>query len=346
MFIIVLHHFVVYSQLKYPGNVFSLRNLFLDELSIGGKIGVNLFILITGYFLYNSRFKLERVINIWSQTLFYSVSLFIFALIVLPLLRHGTFEVSIPQLLEAFLPITYQKYWFISIYIIIVLMSPFLNQLIKNISQKHFTTLLVIFFFFFSVSPFLTNMISKYGVVERLPWLITVYLTGAFIKKYEFLFHRTKRYFIICSLSLIFIIMLVLFVNKYNSVSENPYNLSSLLEASQPWTILFSITLFLIFLNWNIPYNNVINSISSTTLGIYLIHEHQYIRSILWEKFAASQVHDSTGLTFVIKSIMVVLLIFILCIAIEKIRKMIFDTFFQKTITSFSARISSIYYRL
>lgn len=61
--------------------------------------------------------------------------------------------------------------------------------------------------------------------------------------------------------------------------------------------IIISINLFLIFLNVNIRSNKIINEISKSTFGVYLIHEHYLMRMFLWEKlFNASKISNSLKL--------------------------------------------------
>lgn len=46
--------------------------------------------------------------------------------------------------------------------------------------------------------------------------------------------------------------------------------------------IVFCVSLFYCFINMKSTYNKFINIISSTTFGIYLLHENNNIRSFLW----------------------------------------------------------------
>lgn len=54
MFLIILHHGTLYSGFDFPLQSISISKMCVDILSMGGKIGVSLFILITGYFLSQS----------------------------------------------------------------------------------------------------------------------------------------------------------------------------------------------------------------------------------------------------------------------------------------------------
>ena len=56
MLLIVMHHYSLHGGFDYMSTL-SLRLYFIQCLNMGGKLGVNLFILISGYFLCKSNFK-------------------------------------------------------------------------------------------------------------------------------------------------------------------------------------------------------------------------------------------------------------------------------------------------
>ena len=66
MILIILHHYA------YHGNLISIPNDNFNKyvavfIIVGGKVGVNVFVLITGYFLINSKFKIKKVIQLILQ---------------------------------------------------------------------------------------------------------------------------------------------------------------------------------------------------------------------------------------------------------------------------------------
>jgi len=83
--------------------------------------------------------------------------------------------------------------------------------------------------------------------------------------------------------------------------------------------IIISINLFLIFLNVNIRSNKIINEISKSTFGVYLIHEHYLMRMFLWEKlFNASKISNS--LKLIMYGVLATFLVYVMCTIIDFIR--------------------------
>ena len=75
MYLIVMHHFSVHGGVPiWSGSAPLSFNFYLDQLlSTGGKIGVNLFVLITGYFLAKKFSKFSSLIYLWIKTFSYVI---------------------------------------------------------------------------------------------------------------------------------------------------------------------------------------------------------------------------------------------------------------------------------
>ena len=63
--IIIAHHIAFHGGFEYPTEVVSINKLWIQFLLLGGKIGVDLFILISGYFLISStKVKINRTLRL------------------------------------------------------------------------------------------------------------------------------------------------------------------------------------------------------------------------------------------------------------------------------------------
>lgn len=71
MALIVMHHYSVHGGFDFM-SPFSLRLYFVQCLAMGGKLGVNVFVLVSGYFLCKSNFKWQRLIKLELEVIFYS----------------------------------------------------------------------------------------------------------------------------------------------------------------------------------------------------------------------------------------------------------------------------------
>ena len=72
IFMIVFHHIGFYG-LKIESDLFTYNYIIKSFLALPGKLGVNIFILISAYFMTNTKFEYKKLIKLVSQILFYSI---------------------------------------------------------------------------------------------------------------------------------------------------------------------------------------------------------------------------------------------------------------------------------
>ena len=77
MLAIIAHHFVVNSGIADYFQVHSYKTLYLILFGMWGKTAINVFVLITGYFMCKSEFKWMKVLKLFLEVKFYKILLFI-----------------------------------------------------------------------------------------------------------------------------------------------------------------------------------------------------------------------------------------------------------------------------
>ena len=140
------------------------------------KIGVNLFVLITGYFLAKKFSKFSSLIYLWIKTFSYVIVFFLL------FCTLGLHPFNWSSLISCFFPIRNDFYWFVSAYFLLILLSPFITIGIKALGQRKLFTFLLIFGFFWSVIPTLTTKPEYYG--STLFWFVYLFSWGAFLRDY------------------------------------------------------------------------------------------------------------------------------------------------------------------
>ena len=78
MVMIVACHFATHSGFTYNSHTLSIPRFWLSFIEMGGKVGVDVFILISGYFLITNKrlFNLKRLLKFWGQVFFYSAGIY------------------------------------------------------------------------------------------------------------------------------------------------------------------------------------------------------------------------------------------------------------------------------
>lgn len=146
MVFIVISHYSVHGSIKSMDLEFGFNKFLIDSTNYG-LIGVAIFVMITGYYLIESEFKVKRVVNIVLQTLFYTMGLFV----IFCILDNDNF--SVINLFKNMFPVIGQRYWFVTNYVILCFLSPFINKMLNIINRKQFILLLIVITFYFIIAP-------------------------------------------------------------------------------------------------------------------------------------------------------------------------------------------------
>lgn len=277
-------------------------------------VAVNSFVLISGYWGIN--FKTERLLKLNWQTWFYSVLIFMGTLML------GWHSFSLTKDLGVFIPIFSKKYWFITTYFALYLLSPILNNFSSCLSQKKFKFVLYIGFFLFYVWPTVSFLLntdqlvddSGYGIVN----FSYLYLLGRYIRLYSFDKIAKKYYllgYFLCS-TLCFLFQLLLsLVLGFEFTSWQSYNSIFILCGS--------VCLFLYFSQQNIQIT-AINKLAKSCLAVYLIHTGPGLWQTMWKKL---EIKDFSGFEYIIVLIFVPVFIYLFCTLIDHIRIFLFKDF-------------------
>ena len=273
------------------------------------------------------------------QVIFYSV------IIYLILFHYGQLEWNTAEFVKNFFPVITESYWFVSAYMILYIISPFINKLINTLTKQQYKTLLLILIFFLSIihSFFPTNRTVNTYNGYNIAWFVILYLIAGYIR-----LHFNKK---IKNRTLILIALLMISLNMgIRVVAVKGTNILSgyvndLIDYNSIIVLIQSITVFLLFRNIKIEkqtINKIIYAISPLTFAVYLIHENNFFRLILWNKIL-NPTQYLVNYKIVFYMVFDVGIIFITCCIIEKIRQIIFHIIGRaKVVKKIEDKIESI----
>lgn len=288
--------------------------IFVESFCI---IGVNLFVLISAYFMIDKKFiNIKKVVLLIFNTIFYGVILFLIEV------KVGNIDFSIKKLIASIgSSLIYNEYWFIKIYIVLFILTPFLNISLTRISKKMYIYLLIILSLALPVlSSFLYGTIpldtsGGYSILH----FIYLYCIGGYIKIH---LKTDKKYF--------WLIGYIVFATITSFIATKPYpSIYTVWSYNYIFNVLSSVCLFIYFSKINIQ-SKIVNVISSTVLGIYLIHINRYISPILYSQ---SILYWNSNM-FLLNLLETVILIFLMCFIIDLIKEFIFKKTIYKLINT------------
>ena len=346
MLLIVACHFIIHFNwnthhydlmlIQEPGWTNALKFLIVQY----GQVGVSIFFIISGYFLVDKTFKRRRIFKTWFQMFCYSSGFFITLLIIGVFYKYPTVIQPLMQgselfrtIAASFFPFFYGSYWFISAYILMLLCAPFINSLCQSLSKRANLSLLILFSFL-SIQILIFGRVSNWN---NLTYAIFGYLIGAFIKKNNTEISKRMRTAPMLA-GIVFMTLLMLLFNYFAS-SSSP------ISSALGWTnqihngiVLFPVAIgafvFIIISRINfdkIPklISKTIVGISSTTFGIYLLHENIFGFRILWEYVSKFCYAPDSLLLRIVSAFFIVIIAFLVLSCIAKI----IDTLFVHPLT-------------
>lgn len=320
MFFITVNHFS-------GGEAWNLKEASVGSIAVYqmyrplGQVGVDIFVLITGYFLgskIDSDYgkSLKRAGKVWIEVWFYSIILFILCSLFL-----GQF---FPKgLLKALAPVTFNAYWFVTAYIILVLLIPFINRVLIKLSRESFIVLLLVTIFFAEVVPIFGNNI--FSLDKGFGDVLAVYLLGAYFKRFE-IKHRAVYLWI--SVAVLYILMLLSIV-AIEKLRGSESNFTRFAYGLFPYLVAAAI--FIFFINLPPFTSKVINYLASGVFATYLITVNDNISTVIWTKW-----FDVTGVTNLLLvatlGVLISLLLVFVTILIDKFRQWIFKRLKVETV--------------
>ena len=318
MVLIILHHYALHGGLSSIAG-FGVNKYIGTICLIGGKLAVNLFVLISGYFLIESEFKLKKVLKLILQVYCYSVAFFIVYVIFKGIPTGEIIK------LTAF-PFTSKAYWFMLPYICVYVLSTFINKLIKSISQKQLISLIGILIFMFSGIGF---FISDSELMNNLSWFILIYLIGAYIRLYDFNYFskNTIEWFSVIGYVLFIIVTCgITYMSQYNA---NIFRFVNKISSMNSIIVLVeAILIFIVFKNLDIKNSKVINILGKSSIGVYLLHDSIF-RLEFWKEICfVEKFYFVSPWLLVFHIIVCTLGIYLVGVIIELIRSKIIDKIF------------------
>lgn len=319
MFSIVIYHCMCHGigsdyafDLQLPVSLFNFT--FSDFILVIGSIAVNLYVLVSGYFLVNARFKVSRIIRTWVSALFYSV------IITTMFLLLSLEPWSIVTLGKSFFPLSTDAYWFVSQYIGLLILSPFLAMLVRQLSYRQYVALLI------GMGLMVLSVIPDFPLGKRFSishgnsvWsFVYLFFIAGFIRLHLKRIPMGKLVVTVLGLALLTMVSEMV-LGIHNGVGH-------LLWFNYNGILLFlSVAVFVFIRQQQIPETGIWSlmvKVAPYTFGVYLIHDHLLMRDWIWKTLSMTSYANQW--IYALAVMVVCVLIFAICILIDTVRKRLF----------------------
>lgn len=315
MLLIVAHHYVVNSGLTgASGPVFAAplsgRSLFLLLFGAWGKIGINCFVLISGYFMCKSRITVKKFVKLLGEVLFYNVVIQTIFWVT------GYEPFTLVGALKLAVPVKSIGTGFTPAYLVFFLCIPFLNILVNHMSEKQHIKLLLLCSFLYIFLGTIRAVTMNY-----VSWFVVLYFFASYVRLYpKKLFSNKKLWGYASAITLLVSAASVVACTWLGTKLGRNLSYSFVTDSNTLLAVLTGISTFMFMKNVEIKHNPWINTISASTFGVLLIHANSdSMRQWLWQDVLNNVgVYSATWMP--LHAIGSVLAIYIVCTALDYVR--------------------------
>ena len=327
---ILLSHSSVHGGFPHENSAIMFNNFFLDAIVLG-NIGVDIFFLISGYFLcYQTTLNYSALFRLLFQVLFYSIICYGIHLSI-----GNNFVLK--EFIPVILPTIFEEYWFFTAYILVLLISPYINTLIKNANQPTLRNCIICIMVLWCIIPTFT---SQNMYANKLTSSLLLYMIGAYNKMSHFNWKKYNIILVTISSVLLFLSSIIIRLLSYKIVFLAPH-INYFYSRTSILSIGISTGIFTIFVFSKERHNKFINLFASTVFGIYLIHENPFIKNLIWGKLLDNTPFYNSAL-LPVRIIFSVCIVYVTCSIIELIRKKYIEPLTIQFINKHSKQIKEL----
>ncbi|MEN8076864.1 acyltransferase [Clostridioides difficile] len=283
-------------------------------------VAVNCFVIISGYF--GIKINIKKLIKISIQVSFYSIVIYLITIF------SGIHTINIKKDILILFPIITKRYWYITIYFVLCLISPLLNIIVKNLNEIQFKYILsgafILFYFLPTINyainaPTITND-SGYGIIN----FICLYFLGRYIRIY-YRENKSKTFYA----SGFIISSLLVFLTNHILTLLLGFYFNSFISYDTIFCFISAFMLFMTFKKLNFT-SNIINNLSKYALAAFIIHMHPTFFDYLF--YNIFRIEKYFGIRYLMIILIIPIVVYSISWIIEYVRIRLFNEIENKII--------------
>lgn len=290
-------------------------------------VAVNVYMFISGYFLSGSAFRLSRLVRLYLQVWVYSA---VFGLLgaLTGVLAETAFDTH--YILTLIFPVTMGHYWFMTAYVFLYLLLPFVGMAVRQMSKIQLKTAVVLLFLVFCIAKsVLPVRLEMDGQGYDCLWYLCVFAAAAYVRRFGAGFLEGKGRSLLLYIGCCGLILAGTFGLRAVYLRTGSFGrmLQMFLEYNHILPFLAAAGLFGVFRGMQVKGRiaDVINRVAPYTLGVYLLHENLGLR-YSWQSWLGVE-RISTVWGLLLGTLAAVAVVFVCGIAVDMVRKSVMDLF-------------------
>jgi len=313
--VMTLHYNNISNESIVEGSIAQYYLMLTNCLSI---CAVNVFVLISAFFLCaTNKRKISKILELIIQFVLFRVGNYIISIVVS---KSGF---SLNTFINIILPVNY----FIVLYSVLYIISPYINVLINELSYKRFKKLTVLLVCLFSLETWLVDILYR---VSDKPYdglstvglmgsqngftivnFVLLYFIGAYIRKN---FEKINEIKYTNVIGLLIIILLVMYTMI---IIENWLGMDlAVLNYNNPFVIVYAVLIVVLFMKLCIE-SKIINEFAKASFTCFIIHGNLLpfvgIERAVESSFGVLVLHQVVAITGIFVGSYVIYKIYVCC---------------------------------
>ena len=329
MLMIISHHFLTHNYTNIERAADNpLDYAFLFFMRNGGKVGVIIFFTISSWYFIDRNqtvhASLKRVWILERELIFWALCCFFISLTLNPeALGEGKVQL-VSAGVRCLMPVTFVLWWYITCYVLFLIMLPFLQQGLIRLGKRKHIMLCLLLLLVFGVASLIPTSIMNPQTMTKYVWdtpLTFLYLF-VLVSCYKLYFRKARTRTLVLVIVASFLIAVPYYVFTY-WLAQHGRDVSCqiLTTVSLPSTLI-GVGAFLLFERWH-WHNRAVNFVAKSALAVYLITEYGPIRRLLWEQwFNADRIQQESFSS--LRIIGMLLGIYAVCTLLDFVRRGLF----------------------
>lgn len=322
MFMVCAFHW----QLHGYNDSISSSNLCVNQIisfvfGSWGILGVNLFFILSFYFLNKKKENsYSKIIRLVIKVSFFGTTIYIIGILI------GATNFSYIQMIKSIFGVFAYQYWFITVYIIILIIAPMLNKILAELSTRECHILLSIMIYV----TYCVSWIIGSEIAGRLSCGITIYIL-IYTLENKINYNFFEKYRILAIPGIIVGILGEIVLSYLGGNNPIFYKMIEKLQTTNsPYMLIISLFVFYIFKNMKLNYNRVVNFLGKYAVGAYLLHGGaSFIKNYLWDGlFEVGKYYKLAPLEYISHYIICIILLFVVGVICD----FIYSNFLEKVL--------------
>ncbi len=263
-------------------------------MKLATRVAVNAFVIITGYFMvrvpYDLKKNLRRVGATYQKMFFYSVVLTVVFLLLGASYwvdRGNTFTLW-QVILKGLLPVSSQTWYFLTDYLLLCLLIPFVNLALQKLDEKQYRIFALALVLFMSVWMTLVHVkpfnlaIEPFGYSDMVKGkqvfhFLFIYIIGGYFGRFSKEREKPNVLYLLGAFATVAVNYLL-----YTRLPSSCGFQGVAGDYANPILVLNAVFLLLFCKDLHFK-SRIVNALGGTTLGVYCLTEFRYLRTVLWD---------------------------------------------------------------